>query len=212
MIRASYGFTLVELLVALFITAILFTMGYGAINQTLAHRGAIEEQQERLLAVQTTMRMMAQDFGQMTPRPVREPVGSDWQPVILANGTSQGQTQSGPLVTLTRTGWANPAGIQRPALQRVSYIFEKDTLRREYQPVLDPTLANQPAKRELLSGIKSIQFRYMDNLRQWVDHWPAQAPSSNDPGSAQRTRPMAVEVTVELEDWGKVIRLFEVPQ
>jgi len=209
----SQGFTLVELLVALFITAILFTMGYGAINQTLAHRGAIEEQQARLLAVQTTMRVLAQDFGQMAPRPVREPVGDAWRPAIIAQPISSSDAQNGPpLVSFTRTGWANPAGIQRPALQRVTYFFEKKTLRREYQPVLDATLANQPTKRDLLTDVKAVTFRYMDGSRQWADHWPLQTPPANDPGKLQRTRPMAVEVALELEDWGKVTRLFEVPQ
>ena len=73
-------------MVALFITAILFAMGYGAINQALTHRGAIEEQQARLLAVQTTMRVLAQDFGQLAARPVRDPIGDTWQPALLAKG------------------------------------------------------------------------------------------------------------------------------
>ena len=79
------GFTLVELLVALFITAILFTMGYGTVNQAMNHRGAIEEQNARLLAVQTTLRLMAQDFEQITPRPVRQPLGNNtWYPALMS--------------------------------------------------------------------------------------------------------------------------------
>ena len=208
-----HGFTLVELLVAIFITAVLFTMGYGAINQTLAHRGAIEEQQARLLAVQTTMRIMAQDFGQLAPRPVRDPIGNTWQPAIEAKGGSSGQEGS-PMVIFTRTGWANPAGIQRPALQRVTYILEQNVLRREYWPVLDATLANNTTRRELLTGVKSSAFRYMDFSRQWVDQWPVRnAPlNPSDPGPGLRSRPMAIEATIELEDWGKIVRVFEVPQ
>jgi prepilin-type N-terminal cleavage/methylation domain-containing protein len=42
------GFTLIELMVAIFITAILLSMGYGAVNQALGNRDALNTRQERL--------------------------------------------------------------------------------------------------------------------------------------------------------------------
>lgn len=198
------GFTLIELMVALFITAIVFAMGYGAVNQALTSRQALEQRQERLLAVQTTMRILAQDFGQLASRPVRDPSGEGWQPVLLSGQTSQ------PYVTFTRGGWANPAGVQRPALERVTYVLENKTLRREHWPVLDALLSTQTIKRELLTGVRSVQFRYMDVTRQWRDQWPPRA-LAGDPNVNLRSRPIAVEVTIDLDDWGKVRRVFEVP-
>jgi general secretion pathway protein J len=198
----SAGFTLVELLVALFITAIIFVMGYGAINQALNERSALRERQDRLTAVQKTMGLMTLDFTQLTPRPVREPVGDGWQPAIRAEG---GTTQ---LVTFTRSGWANPAGIQRPALQRVTYVFEENTLRREHATVLDATLASQVVRRDLLEKVEAVTFRYMDGARQWRTEWPPVQPG--DAETTLRMRPIAVEVTLELEDWGEITRLIEV--
>ena len=64
------GFTLIELAVAIFITAVLFAIGYGAVNQAVNNREALEERQERLLAVQTTMRVLGQDIGQLALRPL----------------------------------------------------------------------------------------------------------------------------------------------
>jgi len=201
--KPARGFTLIELLVAIFITAIVFAMGYGAVNQALANRAGLQERQARLLAVQTTMRIMAQDFGQLASRPVRDPTGDAWQPVMRSE---QGAT---PFLTFTRAGWANPAGVQRPALQRVSYSLEDKTLRRAHWPVLDPLLATEPVRRDLLTGVRSVRFRYMDVARQWRDQWPAQGVG--DPRVQLRSRPVAVEVTLELEDWGKITRIFEVP-
>jgi len=198
------GFTLIELMVALFITAIVFAMGYGAVNQALNSREGLEARQERLLAVQTTMRMLAQDFGQLASRPVRDPTGDTQLPVLRSFQTTQ------PYVTFTRGGWANPAGVQRPTLQRVSYVLENKTLRREHLPVLDAMLATQTVKRELLTNVRSVTFRYMDVTRQWREAWPPQAPAG-DPTVNVRMRPIAVEVTIDLEDWGKVRRVFEVP-
>jgi len=208
-LQRQRGFTLIELAVAVFITAILFAIGYGAVNQAVKNREALEQQQERLLAVQTTIRTIAQDVNQLALRPIRDPSGNDWLPVLVASGSNQQR-----LLELTRGGWANPAGVQRPALQRVVYLFEENTLRREYWPVLDPLLSTEPIKKDLCTGVKSVTFRYMDVGRQWRDTWPPATAVANTPGNAQinlRHRPVAVEVTLELTDWGKIVRVLEVP-
>ena len=300
--RAAHrGFTLIELMVAVFITAIVLSMGYGAINQALSNHEALDARQERLLAVQTTMRLLTQDFTQLAPRPVRQPLGDGWMPALLAGsstgasmglsavntsttsgtspgingsagssnnsfgsssnsstnssglGSSFGSGSSGSssssglgssfgssssstnsssglgtststttgagtftssstavqIVTLTRAGWANPAGIQRPALERVTYILENGTLRREHWPVLDAVMATTTVRRELLDKVKSVTVRYMDLSFNWREQWPPQA-LAGDPTANLRLRPIAVEVTLELEDWGKIVRVIEV--
>ena len=120
------GFTLIELLVALFIAAVMFAMGYGAIHQALNGHDTVKNAQDRMLEVETAMRVIEQDFVQLAPRPVRAPTGYSWLPAVQATGTTQ------PVVTFTRDGWTNPNGVQRTGLQRVAYIFEDGTLRREF--------------------------------------------------------------------------------
>lgn len=206
--RRSRGFTLIELMVAVFITAIVFAMGYGAVNQALNNREALEERQKRLLEIQTTMRTLAQDFGQLSSRPVRDPTGDTLQPVLRSQQGSQ------PYLTFTRGGWANPAGVQRPALQRVAYLLEDNKLVREHWPVLDALLSTQPIKKDLLTGVRSVTFKYMDVSRQMKDAWPPLTTAATAPGQqnpAVRMRPIAVEVTLETDDFGKIRRLFEVP-
>ena len=202
----QHGFTLIELMVAVFITAVLFAIGYGAVNQAVKNREALEQQQDRLIAVQTAMRTIAQDVNQLALRPIRDPNGNDWLPVIIAKGGDQKT-----LLELTRGGWANPAGVQRPALQRVVYLFEDNTLRREYWPVLDPLLSTEPIKKDLCTGVKSVTFRYMDVSRQWRDTWPPASAVANQAQLNLRHRPIAIEVTLELNDYGKLVRVLEVP-
>lgn len=201
--RLHRGFTLIELLVALFITAIIFAMGYGAITQALNDREALKVRQDRLTSVQKTVGLLTQDFTQLVPRPVREQVGDGWQPAVRAEG---GATQH--LVAFTRGGWANPAGIQRPTLQRVAYVLEDGMLRREHWSVLDATLASRIVRRDLLDRVDAVAFRFMDGARQWRTEWPPIQP--NDPNTTLRMRPIAVEVTLELEDWGRLVRIIEV--
>lgn len=224
---AARGFTLVELLVALFITAIVFSIGYGAINQALKGRESIESHQDRLTEVQTAVRVLTQDFAQLAERPVRDSLGTTYLPAFVSvagqssvsvDPDSAPNAQSSPatdsaaddqagvdMVAFTRGGWANPAGIQRPELERVSYRVVNGTLRRLHSPVLDSTEGAVLIRRDLLSHLKSVSFRYLDANHQWNTQWPAIGNSS------VRTRPLAVEVTLELEDWGRIVRVIEVP-
>jgi general secretion pathway protein J len=198
------GFTLIELMVAILILAIMATMAYGAIQNSVNNREIIQANEKRLLEVQTAMRIMSQDFVQLVPRPVRQPVGDGWLPAI------QGEAGGTPLVSFTRGGWANPAGIQRPGLQRVAYVLENGTLRREHWPVLDATLASEAIKRELVTKVRNFRIRYMDVGRQWREQWPVQGVSQGAMPGEDLSRPIAVEVTLELEDWGTIMRVFEV--
>jgi general secretion pathway protein J len=205
MMARNRGFTLLELLVAMFIAAVMFAMGYGAINQALISRGALQEQQARLIEVQTAVRVLEQDFVQLAPRPIRQPVGDGYLSALIGDPTQQ------PFVQLTRGGWANPTGLQRPGLQRVAYFLDKDTLRREYWTVLDPTLASTTIKRDLLTHVKAVTVRYMDISRQWQVQWPGTGVAgAQGQEETLRTRPIAVEITLETEDWGKLVRIVEV--
>jgi general secretion pathway protein J len=259
----SSGFTLLELLVAMFIAAIIFAMGYGAINQGVKNRITLQEQQAKLLELQTAVRVIEQDFVQLAPRPIRQPVGNDFYPALMSTqvgsgvrssfssssstsptsrsadqtsrsadqtsrsadqtsrsadqtsrsadqtsrsgGQSSSSSTAEPLVSFTRAGWTNPTGAQRPGLQRVAYYFDKDTLRREHWLVLDPTQTSKTVKRDLLTHLKSVSFRFYSQAG-WETQWPRSALPEDLP-----SRPLAVEVTLETEDWGKIVRLIELP-
>jgi general secretion pathway protein J len=248
------GFTLVELVVALFITAIMFTIGYRALDQAFRSRKEVDEQTARLIAVQQALRTIEQDFELLQPRPVRNLIGDGYLPAIQSSanagsmlgstnstfsdsssssnssssgssGTSSTTTMTSPtlgnistlngaalpLVSFTRGGWTNPAGLPRSELQRVSYSIENGALMRSYTPELDATLADVPIKRKLVDHVKSFSLRFMDAGHNWQTQWPVLTTVATGPQDMTlRWRPVAVEVTIELEDWGILMRHIEV--
>lgn len=227
--RAAAGFTLVELLVALFITAVMFAIGYRELDQALKSRRELEEQSARLVAIQVAVRTIEQDFELLQPRPVRDLLGDGYLPALttasnsasntMLLGSSGSSTSSAaliPLVTFTRGSWTNPTGLSRAELQRVSYALQNDKLVRSYTPVLDATLQDATISRPLLDHVKSISLRFMDAGHNWQTQWPATTvptPTAANPAAPPllpRTRPVAVELTLELDDWGIIVRHIEV--
>jgi len=66
---------------------------------------------------------------------------------------------------------------------------------------MDPTLQNTTLKRDLLTHVKTVTFRYMDVSHQWQTQWPPPAVAgSTGQESYLRMRPIAVEITLDTED------------
>jgi general secretion pathway protein J len=130
----------------------------------------------------------------------------DSGPGFQSNFSSTSKT-SLPLADLTRGGWSNTAGQQRGTLQRVSYALIDDVLKRSYTTALDAVQGTKPVVQDLLSGVKTIQFRYLDANQTWQNTWPP--PGILLPENLS-IRPAAVEVTIEFKDWGQIRRVIEV--
>jgi general secretion pathway protein J len=219
--RGGRGFTLIELLVALFITAILFAIGYGSLSQALTSRHEVEEQSARLNAMQQAMRIMEQDFELMQPRPARDVLGNGYEAPLVVSQNAQGGNGMGPsssmsgeqgpaLLSFTRGGWANPAGVPRSELQRVSYLVRDGKLVRTHLPTLDTTAATAIVERELIDGVEALSFRFMDESLSWSSTWPTAPMQSLPPSALLRARPVAVEITLRLKDVGVLTRIVEI--
>ena len=196
------GFTLLELLVAMAIFAILGTLALSGYTELQRQSEYAEQRLERLREVQRAMQAIGQDLAQIEPRPIREPLGESLIPAVLATDSIEYGLQ------FTRAGWSNTAGLARPTLQRVGYRLDGEGLWRDHWPVLDRTLVTEPTRVKLLGKVRSVRFRFMNAAREWVDRWPV-SDGTNLAGS-ERLRPAAVEIVLELEDWGEIRRVIEV--
>ena len=69
------GFTLLELLVALAIFALVSVMAYGGLASVLDQQFATDEIAGQLARLQKTYLLLQRDFEQLVPRPVRDEYG-----------------------------------------------------------------------------------------------------------------------------------------
>jgi len=197
----THGFTLIEILVAMAIFAFVGVMAMTGYTQ-LAKQSEYQQQRlERVHEVQRAVQTLARDLTQIEPRSIREPIGDQRIPALQAGDSVEYK------IEFTRSGWTNTAGLPRPTLQRVAYRLDQDGLWRDHWQVLDRTQASVPVRVNLLGKVRAVTFRFMSSDNEWLERWPA--PGSN-PAEQERTRPAAVEVTLDLEDWGEIRRLVEV--
>ena len=201
--RSVVGFTLTEVLIAMAVFAIMSVMAYGGLESVIRSHEGTRSEMQRLQEIQMAMLFLQRDFEQITQRDASDELGGR----LMALSSTQNPDW---LVQFTRNGWSNPARLPRSSLQRVAYRLDEDenTLMRIYWPYVDRGSEDQAVEKPLLSKLKSAKLRFMDKNRKWQDQWP---PLNADPSAAQADWPIAIELTLQLEDWGEMIRLFRVP-
>ena len=201
LLRHSRAFTLIEILVAVAIFAVLSTLAYGALGQIILSSEVLSERQQRILAIQKTMRTLSQDFLQLSPRPVRDELGDGFGAALRSD------FQNAFAVELTRGGWNNPMSLPRGTLQRAAYRIEEDELIRYHWRVLDRTFNNELVAVSMLEDVESIVFLFMQENGEWTEQWP---PQGRQGPQGLRLRPRAVQVVLNLVDEGEITRLIEV--
>jgi prepilin-type N-terminal cleavage/methylation domain-containing protein len=80
--RGDLGFTLVEILVALLILAIMAGLGYNTYRAARISAERTEESLKRSREIEFGMRTIVADFAQMSPHPVRDMLGQSRLPAL----------------------------------------------------------------------------------------------------------------------------------
>jgi len=199
---ACAGFTLLELLVALAIFALLAAMSYGGLLAVLRQQSYTEEAADRLGELQKLYLIMQRDIEQAVPRTVRDEFGDRQPPLVGSNA-----------LRLTRGGWRNPAGRQRSTLKRVGYTFDGEQLLRFSWRVLDRAQDSLALQQPLSEDIESLQLRYLDKAGKWEKQWPnaLAASTATNPDGVDQVLPRAIEVTLEHKMYGTLVWLFRLP-
>ena len=190
---AQQGFTLIELMVATAISAVIALLAYQSVDGVVRLKTQLAEKQQRLSELQRAFWQMEMDFTQMAPRPVAEGMGAALPAASL---------QGGQVAACTRIA-AMPSPHQVGGLLRVRYALEGDQLYRWVWPVLDRSPDSQPNKILLVSGVKQFAVRFLNAKHQPQTVWPPIAAKKD-----LTALPKAIEVRLVLANGDEIVRFF----
>lgn len=192
------GFTLLEMLIAIAIFAMLGLAANAVLQTVLKNDTATKDFAKRLKGLQQGFGVIGRDFGQMVSRSTRLLDGEKSKTIfIVGEGLLGSQTQG---ISFYRIGWLNPEGmLPRGSLQAVSYVQVDDRLERWFFPYPDPSSGDEPQKTVLMDGVVSVAYSFFVN-----QGWQQQSTGTE--------MPKAVAVEIELENFGKIQRKFLLPE
>lgn len=194
------GFTLLELLIASIIFAIMAIMAYGGLANVMENSKSSEIALKRLQQVQQSISVISRDFSQLVPRTIRDEYGNI-QPAFIAGINIDN------LVEFTRGGRVNPANLLRSTLLRVAYQFDDEKLVRLQWPRLDRAPGIKVKKTALINNVDEVTIRFLDQKNKWHEQWPPLNATTGTNGS-NSTKPAAIEIILKLNDWGEIRRLY----
>ncbi|MCL7944727.1 type II secretion system minor pseudopilin GspJ [Marinobacter sp. ATCH36] len=199
------GFTLMEMLIAVTITAVIGLGVWQVLGNVVASRDRVNEVADQFDAVQRTMLLLERDITQIVNRPGRDIYG-DFDPALTSR-------EDDFVLMLTRQGWRNPLGTRRSTLQRVAWDYTGDELRRRYWVSVDQGQEDNSQDTVLLSDVTDFAVRFLDDQRIWRDSWPDDSSMANmNPGTRPDIPlPLGIEITLEHERFGELVRTFSLP-
>ena len=194
------GFTLVELLVALAIFALITGFAYRGLNAMLDSRVALEQESRKWRDVALFVGRIDRDLSAAMERKVHGASGAPLAPlssVIESTASPDG-------LALTRSG----SPLQESALaapQRIAYRFHDGVIERLSWVGVDIAPRDQPRAVPVLKQVSALSFRFLDAAGEWRTTWGL-------PLNAETKLPAAVEVTVQLASGEKIVRLVDMPR
>lgn len=206
----SLGFTLIEVLVAVTITAIIGVGAALTLQSGVKTKEAVEGRAEVLESMQKFQKTVASDLSQIVSRTVRNEFGDSLYACTNLNELT--------LLEFSRTGWRDPKTFlaslnpdssvkPRSNLQRIVYELEGDALYRYYWQVMDRAQDSEAVRQKVLDQLAGVEIRFLDENNEWSDQWPSSSLLSNEDLDAMRILPKAIEMTVDHAIFGSIRRL-----
>ncbi len=205
---AQRGFSLPEVLVALFIFSTLAAVGVYALRLSVDARDQLVMADDRLKEFETARAIIREDMAQIALRPVRDSFGASAGPAFQGGSflaQNPRRISEERLLTFVRRGWTNPEwSAPRSSLQYVEYVLLDNALIRRVRPYLDDARNQDRLDRTLLSDVSSLRVTFLlgevSGRLDWVGGWPQSASSTS--------APTAIDMAIETQRFGKLHHLF----
>lgn len=194
-IKKTQAFTLLEILIALAIFAVVAVTAAVGLRTVINTREHIKGANDRLKQIITAVTIMRRDITQMVARPVKDTSG-EMLPALSIPSLDQFE--------FTRAGYTNPLQISaRSTLQRVGYTFKKNAIYRVTWPVLDRAPHTESVTKKLLSGVKRLNINFVNQEGQRVEVWSTTY-------AKEASLPRAMILSIDLQDLGPLNLVFPI--
>jgi general secretion pathway protein J len=220
---AQRGFTLLEVMIALVISALIAVMAFQSLDA--ADKGAqrTNEVLDEINRLDRAWQIIAADL-----RHVQMPLANDQNALFQGESLrSSGENADQPVLFFKRRGWVNFANLPRSDLQLISYRVVEGKLWRDFMPEYNRALADIEMEDDafhqlLLNDVDDLQLRFLHQGiitskgksalegREYADDWLQQWPDSSLQGAGGL--PLAVEITIDIKGVGPSVRLFALPE
>lgn len=194
------GFSLIEVLVALFILATISVAGTSIILRSVQSREALTETSAHVQEFASLHARIRDDLMQWVPR------GAESRPTLDPNTyfIGGGVGDAGLLFAFVRDGRANPLQNEaRSGLFAVRYVFEGGSLIRQVRPYADPLYDADFSDEVLMTGLDDAYAEFRQGV-QWIPQWRATEDTS-------LTAPVVVKLNLQLENGEILSWLFLTP-
>ncbi len=196
----SRGFTLIEVLIALTIFAVMSALAYRGLTSILGSRDRVAQENGKWRDVSFFFARLEADLVNAVARGIRNS-NNLMEAAFIGNATFAKETE-GQLM-FTRMGLPG-AGGTLAAPQRFGYRLKQGIVEELVWPVLDQGQRTVPEVYPLLAGVRTLQLRYLDGANQWRDSWPGVSSG----GAPATPLPKAVEVALTLDSGETITRLL----
>lgn len=160
------GFTLLEMLVAIAIFAIVGAISYTGLDHAMDIRAQLKTVRGRWEARGLAYYRLENDLSQVRGRPVRDGAGT-LVPAFIVRRMGHGVR-----LNFTTGGVAPLTSTPRSDLRRVDYTVEHGALIWRRWPVLDRAPGERRAKEVLLRGVRRFHVDMLTPNGLYVRTWP----------------------------------------
>jgi len=189
--KSQQGFTLIEILVAVGIFAVITSIVAPAMFQFLEIRERVNTKHQQLENLQKTFLFLANDLRYATNRLGKDEFGEAVSSTLLVNDDN--------LLDLTASyPDLNLGGLGVP--RRVSWRIEDGVLQRIQSPVMDPDGDTRKLKQSLIHNVRDIKIE-LSAIEEGRDE-------TSDKWEEQTRLPDKISITVELENRVEYQRVF----
>ncbi len=202
LVKDNRGFTLMEVMVALFILSIMSVVAVSGLNAVLRAQSKQVGSAHLLQSLQFTYSYLEQDIGEYVDRPTRAAHGELLPAMMLSHDPQMPQVGLQGLVFLVLTRGGLAEAPHASTLQRVAYALVDNQLIRYVWPVLDATTATVPKPHVLLSDVAQIQIRHMSDQGTYYNNW--QDYTGNAP------LPIALEWQIKDKEGREAVWIFPI--